>query len=103
MAADPNSQAFVDAFGTDLVVRGVPARAIIRDDIQVTEFGTLRISSNAPIMVMAFAEAEAIGVAIDDTVELNGSEYLVKEPQPDSMVPDPSFPRMITFRLVEVD
>ena len=77
--------AYLDAFGVDVVVKGQTHKAILRDEYAVTEVGRIRISTNAPEVQLATATVTDLGgIPRDTVVDIAGVGYLAKEVQPDT-------------------
>jgi hypothetical protein len=79
---------YLDAFGVAVRIKGQPYRAIFDDDFQSAEFGNVRISSNAPDLLMTKADVRRASLSRDDTLQVYDDEleawvtYIAKSFEP---------------------
>jgi len=92
---DSDLDGYLDAFGVEVLSKGFTVRGIFRNEPQLTEFGSIRVSGNSPVLTMRASDIETLELVVDDQVEIAETVYIAKEFQPDGL------DAMTAVRLIE--
>jgi hypothetical protein len=74
---------YIAAFGEPVTIRGEVIRGIVSNEYQQSEFGQVRIQSNAPQLTLSWEDADRVGVALNDAVKIDSVMYEIREVMPD--------------------
>ena len=74
---------YIAAFGEAVTIKGEVVRGIVSNEYQQAEFGQIRIQSNAPVLTLAYEDADRLNVALNDAVEIDSVMYEIREVMPD--------------------
>lgn len=94
---DLDPSGFVAAFGVPVTVRGQIILGIFSNSFEEADTGAqFRLSANAPRLTITQADYEKTNAAVDDTIDVAGTEYIIKPPvEPDG------FDSLVVLNLIE--
>lgn len=92
---DEDLDGYLEAFGVDVLVKGFSTLGIFRNEPQLSEFGSIRISGNSPLLTMRASDVTELELVVDDPVVIGETSYIAKEFQPDGL------DALVTVRLIE--